>query len=253
MRQPILAAALLLLLPLPHRTDAATELFTTTAPASLRGPEAVASTAPQSISGGASVSGGGSLGGQPVPVVVYDGESIEQVVRRTAQDESLPDTALAPLRELVTQRSLQAVGDQGLRRQLCRIPMSLTVPSDLSVSGEGMQQGVVLTIYEDTEPAELAKQLAARYLLPAAETTRLHGLIEDAMLERLRLRVTIEMGDEKRILAVKKGETAASAAGRFGAKFGLNDAAVDRLAAHIQEKLPPVKADLDVKDAEWRK
>jgi hypothetical protein len=235
---PSLPALLLPLLVLGHLqlpgVRSATELYRTSAPAALR-------------DGG----GSSSLGGGPVPIVVYDGESIEQVVRRTVSEHELPESSLAPLRQLVTERSLQAVGDAGLRRQLCRIPVSLTVPSQLSASGEGMQQGIMLTIYEDTEPDALAQQLAARYVLPTVEATKLRDLIEDAMLQRLRLRVAVSIGSgEKRTLAVRTGETAAAAAARFAGKFGLTEAATQRLTAHILQQLPG--PDLVLTGDEWR-
>ena len=176
-RAPARSALVLLgLLAVLPAMQAATELYRTTAPASLR------------LTGSG---GDGASAGDPVPIVVYDGESVEQVVRRTAADHRLPDSSLAPLRSLVTERTLQAVGDTALRRPLCKVPVSLTVSSELSESGEDMQKGVMLTIYEDTDPAALADQLTARYLLPALEAAKLRDLIEDIMLKHLRARVTV--------------------------------------------------------------
>lgn len=176
-RAPARSALVLLgLLAVLPAMQAATELYRTTAPASLR------------LTGSGS---DGASAGDPVPIVVYDGESVEQVVRRTAADHRLPDSSLAPLRSLVTERTLQAVGDTALRRPLCKVPVSLTVSSELSESGEDMQKGVMLTIYEDTDPAALADQLTARYLLPALEAAKLRDLIEDIMLKHLRARVTV--------------------------------------------------------------
>lgn len=222
---------LLLLVALPA-AHAATELYRTTAPATLR---AVSS----------------SSGDGPVPIVVYDGESVEQVVRRTVAAHDLPDSSLEPLRSLVTERTLQGFGDTALRRPLCRVPVALTVPSQISTNGDEIQRGVMLTIYEDTNPAALAEQLTARYLLPVNETVKLREYIEDMMLQRLRLRVAVRVGgDEQRSLVVRKGETAAEAAVRFGAKFGLTEDATKRLTTHILQNLPG--PDLVLIGDEWR-
>ena len=222
--------------------QAATELFRTSAPANLR--VAVGSSAGSADTSGHSM-------GEPVPIVVYDGESVEQVARRTVADHGLPESSLAPLRSIVTERTMQGVGDTALRQALCQVPVALTVPSQLSESGEDMQKGVMLTIFEDTDPAVLARQLTARYLLPASETLKLRDVIENMMLKHLRARVTVKNGDgEQRTLVVRKGETAAAAAKRFAAKFGLTQSAVQRLTSHILEQLPG--PDLVLTGDEWR-
>jgi hypothetical protein len=219
---------------------AATELFRTSAPANLR----------MAVSSSEGSLHNDSMG-DPVPIVVYDGESVEQVVRRTVADQGLPESSLAPLRSLVTERTMQGIGDTALRQPLCQVPVALTVPSQLSESGQDMQQGVMLTIFEDTDAAALAKQLTARYLLPAPETLKLRDVIETMMLKHIRARVTVSIGGgEQRTLVVRKGETAAAAAGRFAAKFGLTQAAKQRLMSHILEQLPG--PDLVLTGDEWR-
>jgi hypothetical protein len=114
-----------------------------------------------------------------------------------------------------------------------------------------MQQGVMLTIFEDTDPAVLAEQLSARYLLPAPETLKLRDMIETMMLKRIRARVSISIDSgQQRMLVVRKGETAAAAARRFAVKFGLTQAATQRLTSHILEQLPG--PDLVLAGDEWR-
>jgi hypothetical protein len=92
----------------------------------------------------------------------------------------------------------------------------------------GQKQVLNLTVYEDSDPADLSKKIGAMYGLNEGQVAKLGGVIEREMVARMKLRTEIDMtenGVGMQTLVVRIDETALSAVQRFAqymAEVGIN-------------------------------
>jgi len=93
---------------------------------------------------------------------------------------------------------------------------------------DGQKQVLNLTVYEDSDPADLSKKIGAMYGLNEGQVAKLGGVIEREMVARMKLRTEIDMtenGVGMQTLVVRIDETALSAVQRFAqymAEVGIN-------------------------------
>ena len=94
------------------------------------------------------------------------------------------------------------------------------------VEVEGKSQMMNLTVYEDSDPAELGKKVAEKYGLPETSAERLRVAIQDEFLQRVKLKVNVDLAEMgiKKLMLVLRDDTAESAARRFAIQNGISAA-----------------------------
>lgn len=102
----------------------------------------------------------------------------------------------------------------------------------------GDQQVVVLTVYEESDPARLAQMFAERYKLPAGAASKLQLEVVRQMEARSKLRIEVNLPDgTTRLLTVKRDEETKNAAMRFGLEHGLTAQGISALWVHLDRQL----------------
>lgn len=167
----------------------------------------------------------------PVTVAVHEGDAIADVARRVGTEHGLAEDGVNQLQQLITRKATEVLGERSVKTEFFELPVTVE-----SASGE--QQVVVLTVYEESDPARLSKMFAEKYGLPAASASKLELEVVRQMERRTKLRVEVNLPDgTTRLLTVKIDETTKSAAVRFGVEHGLTAQGTDALWAHLDRQL----------------
>ena len=102
-----------------------------------------------------------------------------------------------------------------------------------------------MTVYEDSDPATLAIEAGKTYGLPANQQGQLKVAIESQILQRVKLRIPIDMtqnGIGKQLLLVLHTDDAVSATKRFAEEMKnmgitLSDAGLKQIAQGVQTQI----------------
>jgi len=102
-----------------------------------------------------------------------------------------------------------------------------------------------MTVYEDSDPANLAIEAGKMYSLPPNQQGQLKVAIESQILQRVKLRIPIDMtanGIGKQLLLVFHSDDAVSATKRFAEEMKnmgitLSDAGLKQIAQGVQTQI----------------
>lgn len=102
-----------------------------------------------------------------------------------------------------------------------------------------------MTVYEDSDPANLAIEAGKMYGLPPNQQGQLKVAIESQILQRVKLRIPIDMtanGIGKQLLLVFHSDDAVSATKRFAEEMKnmgitLSDAGLKQIAQGVQTQI----------------
>jgi hypothetical protein len=102
-----------------------------------------------------------------------------------------------------------------------------------------------MTVYEDSDPANLAIEAGKMYSLPPNQQGQLKVAIESQILQRVKLRIPIDMtanGIGKQLLLVFHSDDAVSATKRFAEDMKnmgitLSDAGLKQIAQGVQTQI----------------
>ncbi len=102
-----------------------------------------------------------------------------------------------------------------------------------------------MTVYEDSDPANLAIEAGKTYGLPPNQQGQLKVAIESQILQRVKLRIPIDMssnGIGKQLLLVLHNDDAVSATKRFAVEMKnmgitLSDAGLKQIAQGVQTQI----------------
>ena len=117
--------------------------------------------------------------------------------------------ALGPEGVLNVAKHIQAKAGSFLKRVFFYYPFYVEV--------DGKSQLMNLTVYEDSDAKELGQKVAEKFGLPESSAERLRVAIEDEFLQRVKLKVNVDLAETgtKKLLLVLKTDTAETAARRF--------------------------------------
>jgi hypothetical protein len=125
---------------------------------------------------------------------------------------------LGPEGVLNVAKHIQAKAGSYLKRVFFYYPFYVEV--------DGKSQMMNLTVYEDSDAKELGDKVAEKFGLPESSAERLRVAIEDQFLQRVKLKVNVDLAESgtKKLLLVLKTDTAETAARRFAVQNGISAA-----------------------------
>ena len=172
-----------------------------------------------------------SIGGANVTVPMREGDSVHEVAQRVGAEHGLAREGVTSLVQMITRKAAQVLGGSAVKTTFFELPVTVeTAP--------GEQQVVVLTVYEESDPARLSAQFAERYKLGEGAATKLQLEVVKQMEARTKVRVEVNLPDgSARLLTVKADETTQGAARRFGLEHGLTAQGIDALEQHLEVQL----------------
>ena len=173
----------------------------------------------------------------PLPCLAAQGDNPVQVARDFAVMHKLEMDGQKSVLMHLKQRALVA---GHMKRVFFQLPV-------LADKGE-TKQVLNLTIYEDSDPPELAKKVGTVYGLNDGQVAKLGATIEREMVSRMKLRTEVDMSENgvgMQTLVVRQEETALSAVARFAqymAEVGitLSRQGIDILAGKIEDSMMKV-------------
>lgn len=169
-----------------------------------------------------------------VPVAVYEGDSPADVATTFAQTHKLDqDGAMAVFYHLK-----QKAAQNGLMKRVLYYQ-----PFIAEIGGEKKMMN--MTVYEDSDPAGLAVEAGNTYGLPPNQQGQLKVAIESQVLQRVKLRIPIDMsanGVGKQLLLVLHNDDAVSSTKRFAEEMKnmgitLSDEGLQSIAQGVQKQL----------------
>lgn len=168
---------------------------------------------------------------KPMKVAVHEGDVIADVARRVGKEQGLAADGVITLQQMITRKAAEVLGERSVKTEFFTLPVTVE-----SASGE--QQVVVLTVYEESDPARLSAMFAEKYGLPDGAASRLQLEVVRQMESRTKVRVEVNLPDgSTRLLTVKIDETTKSAALRFGLEHGLTAQGIEALWAHLDRQV----------------
>lgn len=167
----------------------------------------------------------------PITVAVHEGDVIADVARRVGKEHGLARDGVITLQQTITRKATEVLGSRSVKTEFFELPVTVETAS-------GEQHVVVLTVYEESDPARLSTIFAEKYGLPAASASKLQLEVVRQMERRTKVRVEVNLPDgATRLLTVKTDETTKSAAVRFGLEHGLTAQGIDALWAHLDRQV----------------
>lgn len=168
---------------------------------------------------------------KPMTVAVHEGDVIVDVARRIGKEQGLAADAVTTLTQMITRKATEVLGDRSVKTVFFDLPVTVE-------TADGQQQVVVLTVYEESDPARLSAMFAEKYGLPDAAADKLQLEVIRQMEKRTKVRVEVNLPDgSTRLLTVKHDETTKSAARRFGLEHGLTAQGTDTLWSHLDRQV----------------
>lgn len=159
-------------------------------------------------------------------LVVHEGDAPAQIAQDFGAKYGLDEEAVVNVA-----KHIQAKAGKFLKRVFFYYPFYVEI--------DGKSQMMNLTVYEDSDAKELGQKVAQKYGLPESSAERLRVAIEDEFLQRVKLKVNVDMEKtgEKKLLLVLKTDTAETAAKRFAIQNGISTAGALDLEKHIGDQL----------------
>lgn len=172
-----------------------------------------------------------NIDNKPMKVAVHEGDAIAEVARRVGKEQGLAADGVTQLQQMITRKAAEVLGERSVKTEFFDLPVTVETAS-------GEQHVVVLTVYEESDPARLSTMFAEKYGLPAASASRLQLEVVRQMEMRTKVRVEVNLPDgTTRLLTVKTDETTKSAAVRFGLEHGLTAQGIDALWSHLDRQV----------------
>merc|ERR1711988_957704 len=117
---------------------------------------------------------------------VHEGDVIADVARRVGKEQGLAADGVITLQQMITRKATEVLGERSVKTEFFTLPVTVE-----SASGE--QQVVVLTVYEESDPARLSAMFAEKYGLPDGAASRLQLEVVRQMESRTKVRVEVNL------------------------------------------------------------
>ena len=173
---------------------------------------------------------------------MYDGDNPTLLARDFAIKNKLNADGM---KSVLTHLKQKALLSGNMKRVFFQLPVQ--VEKHVERGGEKLteKQVITVTIYEDSDPPTLGKEVGAMYGMNEGQVGRLSTTIEREMVARMKLRTTVDLteyGVGKQTLVVRKEETSLPAVQRFAgymAEVGiqLSQAGINALANNVETEL----------------
>jgi hypothetical protein len=146
-------------------------------------------------------------------------------------ERGLAAEGVTTLQQMITRKATEVLGERSVKTAFFELPVTVEI-------APGEQQVVVLTVYEESDPARLSAMFADKYKLPAGAASKLQLEVVRQMEKRTKIRVEVNLPDgSTRLLTVKVDETSKNAALRFGLEHGLTAQGIEALWVHLDRQI----------------